>query len=489
MNRINTIQIPKEVTKVIRAYIDDFEGSQLRYKMKLGDDYYHSENTEIMSRKMLIYAETDEGVPYETEDPYKSNNKLPAGYFKLLTDQKVNYSLGKDITVEANDPDALNDTLGKGFQRVLKKVATEASKKVVGWLHPYINDKGQFKMMNVPSEQVIPVYQPHDKRALELTIRYYQVSILNEDSGVVRVTRVEVWDEEEVTYYQENDKTSLFYLLDQQEMFDIFRRDFNNPKYHFQKDIKYGQKTTRTEGLAWGMVPFIPLYNNDAEEYDLKPIKAFIDAYDIVNSDFINNLEDFQDIYWILKGYDGTNVSEFLHQVKRYKTLKVSDTGDAKAETIQIPYQARKEAKEGLEQDIFTFGMGVNTNQIGEGNITNVVIKSRFTNLDLKASQFEGELKEFLYTLIDFVNKYREINRESPIEVDDIVFNRSVIMNEVELLKANQEQLGVVSEDTRLANHPWVSDTDEEVKKMKEESEGDIDLDEPIAGDGDEPDE
>jgi len=128
--------------------------------------------------------------------------------------------------------------------------------------------------------------------------------------------------------------------------------------------------------------------------------------------------------------------------------------------------------------------MGVNTNQIGEGNITNVVIKSRFTNLDLKASQFEGELKEFLYILIDFVNKYREISRESPIKVDDIVFNRSVIMNEVELLKANQEQLGVISEDTRLSNHPWVSDTEEEVKKMKEESEGTIDLGEPIAGDG-----
>jgi len=306
MNRINMIQVPKEVTKVIRAYIDDFEGSQLRYKMKLGHDYYHSDNTEIMKRKMLIYAETDEGVPYETEDPYKSNNKLPSGYFKMLTDQKVNYSLGKDITFKTNDSDTLSGNLGKGFQRLLKKVATEASTSVIGWLHPYIDDKGQLKTRNVPSEQVIPVYQPYDNRALELVIRYYQVTVRNVDGEAVRVTRVEVWDEEEVTYYQENDKTSLFNLLDQQEMRDIFRREFDNPKYHFQRDIKYGQKTTRTEGLAWGMVPFIPLYNNDSEEYDLKPIKSYIDAYDIVSSDFINNLEDFQDIYWILKGYDGT---------------------------------------------------------------------------------------------------------------------------------------------------------------------------------------
>ena len=51
------------------------------------------------------------------------------------------------------------------------------------------------------------------------------------------------------------------------------------------------------------------------------------------------------------------------------------------------------------------------------------------------------------------------------------------------------KQLGAVSEDTRLSNHPWVSDTDDEVKKMKEEREGMIDLNAPIEGDGDEPDE
>jgi len=479
MNFINKITIPEEVTAVIRTYIDDFESSKRRQKMSYGEDYYRSENTEIMNRRMLIYSEVEDSegnkIPIEMEDPYKANNKLPAGYFKLLVDQKINYILGKEITFETEQAEELQEVLGKKFQSTLKQVGRESAKKVIGWLHPYIDENGEFKQMVVPSEQVVPVYKPHDNKELELIIRYYSVTVLNERSEAVRVTRVEVWDDQEVTYYQENKKTNLFDLLPSDRMEEIFGRPYPNPKYHFQKDVRYGQSVARTEGQAWGMIPFIPLYNNDEEEYDLQPVKPFIDAYDVVNSDFVNNLEDFQDVYWILKGYDGENLSEFLHQVKRYKTLKVSDDGDAKSEKIDVPYEARKEAKEGLEKDIFNFGMGVNPNAIGDGNITNVVIRSRYANLDLKASSFELELKDFINKLLDFVNRYREITNQPPIEVEDIVFNRSVIFNEVELLEANREQMGVVSEDTRLSNHPWVSDIEAEKEDMEAEQVVDLD--------------
>ena len=484
LNLINSITIPAKVTETIKTFINDFEASDKRQDMRYGEDYYRSENTEIMSRQMLIYAETDDGVPYEMEDPYKANNKLPAGYFKILVDQKVNYLLGKDITFESEQAEELRDLLGRRFQTTLTQVAREASKKTVGWLHPYIDAEGNFKYSHIPSEQVIAVYSPHDHEKLELAIRYYTVKVISEDNEALTVNRVEVWDTEQVTYYQENTRTGLYDLLDEESMYNIFCRPYPNPKYHFQKDIRYGDAVAKTEGIAWGMVPFVPLYNNDEETCDLKPIKDYIDAYDIVNSDFVNNLEDFQDVYWILKGYDGTNLSEFLNQVKRYKTLKVSDDGDARSEQLEVPYLARKEAKQSLEQDIFTFGMGVNPNQVGDGSITNVVIKSRYANLDLKASQFEREVKDFIFTLMEFINRYQELYNNPPIELEDIVCNRSMIMNEIELLEANAKQKGSISESTRLSNHPWVSAVEEEQEAMRQEMEM-IDLDE--VGEVDEP--
>ena len=462
--------------------------------MKQGIDYYRSQNTEIMNRKHYIYAENDEGEPVKMEDPYKANNKLPSGFFKLLVDQKINYLLGNPLTFDVDpDDEELEDTLPGTFQKKLKKAGKEASKKAVGWLQAYIDQEGEFGIKQIPSEQIIPVYKVDNQDELELIIRFYKVRALNEDNQVVKVNRVEVWDDETVTYYQENTEDSLYHLLDQQDMQQIFGQPYSNPKYHFQEELRFGDTVEEVEGVGWGRIPFIPIYNNDEGDYDLQPVKRFIDAYDIVNSDFINNLEDFQDVYWILKGYDGENLNEFLQQVKRYKSLKVAEDGDARAETIDIPHEARKEAKEGLRRDIFKFGQGFDPDKVGDGNVTNVVIKSRFASLDLKADQFADEIRGAINKLVYFVNKYREQQGEQPIELNKTNFDRAMMINETELLEANAQQKGNVSEDTRLANHPWVNDQEEEQAKMDEDREDVVNLDdldiEDLAGDETEGDE
>jgi len=464
----------------IQDAIKEFKSSDLYKQMQWGQDYYNSENTEIMNRKMLIYAEDEDGNPFEVDDPYKSNNKLASGYFKILVDQKVAYLLSKPITFEGDDAEDIEELLGRRFQIVLQQAAKSASKKSRGWVHPYVDSDGEFKLMPVPSDQVIPVYGAVD-HDIEKIIRHYQCKLTVEGDRV-DVTCIEVWTEEDVTYWLELDGQVKQLTEDQME--ELHGKKYPNPKPHFYRNTVFGDSVSRSEGLNWGAVPFVPLYNNDEETYDLQPVKRYIDAYDIVNSDFVNNLEDFQDIYWILKGYGGQNISSFLYEVKRYKTLKVDGDGDAKAERIDIPYEARKEAKEGLEKDIFTFGMGVNPNAIGDGNITNVVIRSRFAMLDLKATQFENEIIDFMYAVMEFVNRYREIKNEQPLEFEGVVFNKSVIVNEVEMLTANREQQGAVSEATRLSNHPWVDDLNEEIEAMDEEQSVDLDQ---FGGGDDEP--
>jgi SPP1 family phage portal protein len=265
-----------------------------------------------------------------------------------------------------------------------------------------------------------------------------------------------VWDEFYVTYYQQ-DPDSLEYKID------------GKPASHMKTKEMYGEEVRSEGALSWGVVPFIPLQNNDEGLYDLQPVKGFIDVYDLVDSDFANNLEDIQDIYWILKGYNGENMDTFLAEVRKYKTLKVSEEGDAKAQTVEIPTEARKTMLEILNDDIFKFGRGVDTSKTGEGTITNVVIKSRFANLDLKASEFENQLRDFIDRVVVFYNRYLNIKGQPLIEDYDVTFNRSQIFNETEILKANAEQQGAVSEDTRLSNHPWVDNVEEEKKKLEAE--------------------
>ena len=79
--------------------------------------------------------------------------------------------------------------------------------------------------------------------------------------------------------------------------------------------------------------------------------------------------------------------------------------------------------------------------------------------------------------MLDFANRYREINGQEPIEVDKINFNRAMMVNEVELLEANKEQHGHISEETRLNNHPWIDNAEDELEKMEQDMADMIDLD------------
>jgi hypothetical protein len=91
--------------------------------------------------------------------------------------------------------------------------------------------------------------------------------------------------------------------------------------------------------------------------------------------------------------------------------------------------------------------MGFNSNQIGDGNITNVVIKSRYSLLDLKCNKMERRLRSFLQTILEIVIGEINNNSETSYDLTDVKldFNRIIMANEldsaqVELTKAQAQQ-------------------------------------------------
>ena len=86
-------------------------------------------------------------------------------------------------------------------------------------------------------------------------------------------------------------------------------------------------------------------------------IKSKIDAYDRILSDFADNLDRANDVYWVLNNFGGTadDVAEMLAEISRIKAVaNLSDGtgGGATAEprTIEVPYQARQAALNILER-------------------------------------------------------------------------------------------------------------------------------------------
>ena len=66
-----------------------------------------------------------------------------------------------------------------------------------------------------------------------------------------------------------------------------------------------------------------------------------MDLKDVVVSGFANDIEDIQQIIYILENYGGTDLNEFLSDLKRYKTVKTEsidgNSGGLPTLSIDIP--------------------------------------------------------------------------------------------------------------------------------------------------------
>lgn len=94
--------------------------------------------------------------------------------------------------------------------------------------------------------------------------------------------------------------------------------------------------------------------------------------------------------------------------------------------------------------------MGFNSAQVGDGNITNIIIKSRYALLDLKCNKLEIRLKQFFRKLLKVVIK--EINEleGTNYRISDVYFDfqQEVMANasdnaQIELTDAQKQQVQI----------------------------------------------
>ncbi len=442
---------------------DLIENHDTRHMIE-GQKYYYNEN-DILDRKQYYYKD---GV--KTIDDTKANNKIPHNWHKLLVDQKVAYLIGQPPVLQTEEgekeyEDRLNLILAEEWHDKLTELGKNSSNKGTEWLHVYINEEGLFKFIIIPAEEIIPIYDTSLQENLEAVLRYYLVEVNGKDR-----IRVEWWTRDTVTFYIQDDSGD--FVLDVTEP--------KNPDYHFYyNDVGYG----------WTKVPFIEFPNNEERLSDLKFYKELVDIYDTNISDLANNLEEIQEIITILKGYEGTDLSEFKENLRYYKAIKVSDEGGVDKLELNIPIEAKKEILDRLEENIFLFGQGVNMKTDRFGNSpSGVALKFLYSSLDLKASIMERKFRKSIKRLLWFATEYINIidKRDYDSTTVQVTFRKTMITNDKEDVEIARDSDGIISNETIIANHPWVEDVAVEQQRLKEEEKTELDKFTPYKGLGEE---
>lgn len=380
----------------IKQLIENDALSDLKSRAKVGLRYYEAEH-DILSYKMYYY--NSDGML--VEDTTRANSRICHPFFTELVDQLVSYMLSfKENPIQAKEhidglQEHLDEYFDEEFWAEMQELLTGTNAKGFEYLYAYKNADDRLAFKCADSLGVVEVRAKETDDGCEYII-YWYVDRIGKDRK--KIKRIEVYDKDQIWFYMQEDDGAI--VIDDNEEI--------NPK----PNIVWRDKVTGEYygGKTLGFIPFWRLDNNRKQYSGLKPIKGLIDDYDLMECGLSNNLQDFDQPIHLVKGFQGDDLSELQQNIKTKKLLGVDENGGLDILTVNVPYEARKVKADEDEKNIYRYGMGFNSSQVGDGNITNVVIQSRYTLLNLKAHKLKTRLQRFLREIIRVV--IDEINQK-----------------------------------------------------------------------------
>ena len=418
----------------ILRLIQEDSASTKKQLARQGQAYYEGDHD--IKNYRLYYFDADGQVK---EDTNRSNIKISHPFLTELIDQKVQYTLsGKEAFIRSDNPELQTHldsyfNENEDFASELYELLTGASAKGFDYMYAYKNAENKTAFQCADGIGVVEVRAKDTDDNCEYVIYWYIDRI---DKGQKKIKRIQVWDAHQ----------TFFYVSDGEGKIEKDTSQEVNPRPHTLYRKKEGGELYYED---YGFIPFFRLDNNKKQFSDLKPVKHLIDDYDLMACGLSNNLQDASEYLVVVKGFQGDDLEELMQNVKTKKHIGVNgeNGGGVDFKTVDIPYEARKVKLDLDKEAIYKFGECFDSSQMGDGNITNVVIKSRYAPLDLKYNKFIIRVKQFLRKLIKVV--LAEINETegTDYQMKDVYFDFApeVITNaqdnaQIELIDAQRKQ-------------------------------------------------
>lgn len=406
----------------IKRFIDDDITSEKKRLAAVGQRYYEAEHDILKCRLFYYNAEGE-----LKEDKTRSNIKICHPFFTELSDQLSAYMLSfaenpiraKETESAKGLQDHLDTYFDDDFWAEIGDLISGSYNKGFEYLYAFKGEENRLIFQCADSMGVIEVREQDTDDGCKYIIYWYIDRI---EKGKKEIRRIQVWSETDTTYYVQDGNGGKVEIDKSIEV---------NPRPHV---VFTDEKTGKKLGYPLGYIPFWRLDNNKKQFSGLNPIKALIDDYDMMQCGLSNNLADFDTPLHVVSGFQGDSLDELQQNLKTKKIVGVDAEGDVQVRTVDVPYQARKTKADEDEKNIYRFGFGFNSSQVGDGNVTNVVIRSRYTLLDLKANKMEKRLRKLLKGIIKVVLAEINDSEGTDYQLSDIrfAFTRDIMTNESE---------------------------------------------------------
>lgn len=428
-----------DTTKFVESAIWSYKQSDMYRTAVLADDYDAQMNPTITGLVRTIF--TVKGV--KKEDYTASNRRIASNLFNRLNTQRCMYSLGNGVSfvdpweAAKGKKDTTKERLGPHFDHIVREAGYHALIHGRSYLFWNLDRVYEFT-----ATEFVPLEDENDG-SLRAGIRFWQLdqnkplnAVLYETDGYTKYSSASGRFEEV------QPKTSYSVTYSYTDAGDVLSVDEDN----------------------YSAFPIVRMFASRLKQSTLVGMREAIDAYDLIQSGFANDLSDCAEIYWIVENYGGMgdkDLAKFLDRLK-FNHIANADTqsgGKVTPYTQEIPYQARQAFLNDIRARIYEdFGvLDVHTVSAGA---TNDHIDMAYQSMEDNAADFEHWVSDAIVQLLELQG------------IEDVpIFRRNRITNMKETVEMLVQEAAFLDERTILRKLPNL--TPDEIQAAIEGKEDD----------------
>lgn len=218
-------------------------------------------------------------------------------------------------------------------------------------------------------------------------------------------------------------------------------------------------------------MPILEYQNNEDKQGDFEQLIPLIDAYNLLQSDRVNDKEQFVDAFLFLSGIDID--SEQAKKLREERILMGYEGAAAQYLSKVLTEADIKVLRDDIKNDIHRFSMVPDLSDESFGNnLSGVAIKYKLMGFEQHIKNKERYFAKTLRKRFELYNAFLAIKGSMetvPTHRVDIVFTYNLPANELELSQMINNLKGTVSNETLLERLPFISDAKEEAELVKKE--------------------
>lgn len=421
----NDFETASNKTEFIYSAIQSHKRSDKYLTAVLADSYDAQRNETIQNVARKIF--TISGV--QTDDITAANTKLASNFFNRLNMQRCMYSLGNGVSfvdpyeAARGQVDETKQLLGRHFDHEIKEAGYHALIHGESYLFWNLNRVHTFKVTEFVA------LDDEDDGSLRAGIRFWQIdpskplnAVLYELDGYTKYQTVDG----RLTEVGEKRPYILRYTYtDAGDVIDV-------------------------DGENYSSIPIVRMYGSRLRQSTLIGMREAIDAYDLINSGFANDLQDCAQVYWIVENYGGMNESDLAEFLDRIKLNHIANAdtnagGKITPYTQEIPVNARKTFLDDIKARIYEDFGALDVHAVAAG-ATNDHIDAAYQPMDENAADFEHWVSDAIVRLLELQG------------IDDTpIFKRNRISNQLEQVQMVVQESAWLDEGTILRKLPNVT--------------------------------